>query len=190
MRSFFTILIATLFMSGCKEKEEPQPGLLDIFPQKVILAMEDPNDNLFYEYLAAPGSVVRRVKAEKTDDAIKRLFNSLHAPECVWIAYLDGNFLGFHLAEAPDKYLMVTPNRLSDEYMLSASSKGNDQSHLFKRHQIEFGNGVRIVTLESVMYPGYFLSQEGVIGENNAIKLVERSDAQSASKVRWYAVQM
>lgn len=190
MKSFFIILTASLLVTGCSKKKEVQAYLTESFPQKVIFAMEVPNDNLFYDYFTAPGSVVRRAAVEKTDEAVKKLFNSLHAPESVWVARLEGNLMYFQLADAPDTYLQVAPNRLSDEYMLRASAKNNDQSHLFRRHHIEFQNGIRIVVLESVMYPKYFLSREGVLGENNAVKLVQKTDPQNATKVRWYARQM
>lgn len=190
MKSLFISLIATLVVTGCSKNKGAKAYLTESFPQKVIFVMEDPNDNLFYDYLTAPGSVVRRAEVEKNDDAVKYLFNSLHAPESVWIAHLEGNLMYFQLADAPDTYLQVAPNYLSDEYMLRASAKNNDQSHLFRRHHIEFRNGVRIVALESVMYPKYFLSREGVTGENNAVKLIQRSDPKSATKVRWYARQM
>ncbi|MCO5241511.1 MAG: hypothetical protein M9904_15795 [Chitinophagaceae bacterium] len=190
MKSFFISLIATLLITGCSKKKETGALLSESFPQKVIMVIEKPNDDLFYDYLTAPGSVVRRAAVDKTDEAVKYLFNSTHAPECVWIANLEGNLIYFQLAAASNTYLQVAPNRLSDEYMLRASAKNNDQSHLFRRHHIAFQNGIRIVALESVMYPGYFFSREGVVGENNAVKLVEKADPKQATKVRWYGRQM
>ena len=190
MKILLVSLIATLLVAGCSKKKDPKVYETESFPQKVILVMENPNDNLFYNYFTTQGSVVRRAEVEKTDEAVKYLFNSSHAPECVWIAHLEGDLMYFQLADASDTYLQVAPNPLSDEYMLRASAKNNDQSHLFRRHHIEFQNGVRIVALESVMYPKYFPSREGVLGENNAVKLVQKSDPKSATKVRWYGMQL
>lgn len=189
MKPFFILVIATL-VAGCTKKKEPGALLTESFPQKVVLVIENPNDDLFYDYLTAPGSFVRRRSVDKNDEAAKKLFNSTYAYECVWVARMEGNLIYFHLADAPDTYLQVAPNRLSDEYVLMASSKKNDQSHLFRRHHIEFQNGIRIVTLESVMYPKYFLSRDGVVGENNAVKLIEKADPKTATKLRWYARQM
>lgn len=190
MKSFFISLTAILLLTGCSKKKEVGAALIESFPQKVILVMEDPNDDLFYDYFDSQGSLIRRAEIEKNDEAVKKLFNSTHAPDCVWIAHLDGNFIYFQLADIPDMYLQVSPNRLSDEYLLRVSTKSNDQSHLFKRHNIELQNGVHIVTMESVMYPKYFFSREGVVGENNAVKLVEKADPKNATKVRWYGRQL
>ena len=190
MKALLISLIAALILTCCSKKKDPTAYYSESFPQKVILVMEDPSDDLFYDYFTAPGSIVRRAEVEKNDEAVKYLFNSSHAPECVWIAHLEGNLIYLQLADAPNTYLQVAPNRLSDEYVLTASAKNNDQSHLFKRHHIALQNGVVIATLESVMYPGYFFSREGVVGESNAIKLVQKSDPESATKVRWYGRQM
>lgn len=179
-----------LLMLGCKKKETPGELLTESFPQRVILVMENPNDDLFYDYLNSQLGIVRRAKVDKNDDAVKYLFNAANAHETVWIAHVEGNNIYFQLSGDANRYITAAPNRLSDEYLLVSTAKGTEQAHLFKRHHIAFQDGVRIVAMESVMYPKHFLSREGVAGENNAVKLVEKADAKDAAKLRWYGRQM
>ncbi len=186
----YLLSIVILLMLGCKKKDTPDALLTESFPQKVILVIENPNDDLFYDYLNSQRGFVRRAKVDKNDEAVKYLFNAANAYETVWIAHIEGNYVYFQLSGDANRYILAAPNRLSDEYMLMSTSKGTDQAHLFKRHHMSFQDGVRIVTLESVMYPKHFLSREGVTGENNAVKLVEKSDAKDAPKLRWYSRQM
>lgn len=185
MKSYIISVVVVMVLS-CSKKDKPMVYATESFPQKVILVMEDPGDNTFYDYFSAQATTIRRAEAEKSDDAIYYLFNSSHAYDCVWIANIEGNYISLYLKSAKDIYLQVAPSRLSDEYFLTASLKNNDNSHLFKRHHISSENSVEIVTIESVMYPGYFLSREGIVSENNAVKLVKKADAKEATKVRWY----
>lgn len=175
-----------LLVLGCKKKNALPTYAVESFPQRVVMAMEIPNDNTFYDYFSAQGTVVRRAAVEKNDAAVERLFSSAHAPDCVWIAMVENNLIYFQLESASSTYMKAVPNRISDEYLLVASTKSNDNAHLFKRHFLRSDNGARIVVLESVMYPNYYLSREGVLGENNSIKLVQKANLKDAKEIRWY----
>lgn len=185
---FFSLIMVVVLFADCSKKDSPNAYLTEQFPQRVILVIDNENDPAFYDYLTAASAVVRRAKVEKKDESVEALYNSSHAPECVWIAHLQGNAIYFQLESDTSRYLKSVANGVNNtEYMLWASAgKGNSSEYLFDRHSIKRENGVNITTMESIFYPDHYFSHEGVVTEGNAVKLNTSSNAESAVKVRWY----
>lgn len=180
-----------LLITGCSKKNNPGVYATEKFPQRVILVVDNPNDDTFYDYLGGGGSIVIRQKVERTDDAVRRLYSSSHAIEAVWIAHLHGNYIYFQLESDTSKYLTVVRNRDQDtELMLFAGGKGFGQEYLFDRHHLDLNDGVRITTMESVAYPDHYFTYTGVVASGNAVKLNPYNDPEKAVKIRWYVRQL
>lgn len=191
IKQLLSLSIVAFLIGGCSKKDTPDVYATEKFPQRVILVVDNPNDDAFYDYLSGGVSVVIRQKVERTDEAVKNLYSSSHAIEAVWIAHLHGNYVYFQLESDTSKYLTVVRNSVQDtELMLFAGSKGFGQEYLFDRHHLELNDGVRITTMESVAYPDNYFTYTGVVASGNAVKLNPYNDPAAAVKIRWYVRQL
>lgn len=169
-------VLLLLSLAHCKKNNNTTAYAVEEWPQNWVLVI-DRNDPLFYKVLTADGVPVLR------SDVGKDNFNAAQyavSHSCKWIAELRGDpgsgRVSLKLANDTTLYMTGVVNRLATEYMLVVTTTpyttpGNTE-WLFKMNRLSSVNGKKRITLESVAYPGYFVSNEPPLGTGNGIKLL------------------
>ncbi len=151
-----------IFCFACKKNNVDQP-LLENYPQKWIFTVDYSNDEYLYFYTKPNNMYTDRIQksyslSELEKDVDCRFFLNLTRGA-------DGKqYVSIQLDNNKERWVFAgeSPNR--QEKHLGISSRGltdldNDEyEYMFIIHNIKYTSGVKTVAIESVAYPGYFIS--------------------------------
>lgn len=179
--------IICLFISCKKNNAVPDPSLLEHYPQTWILMVDEAPDK--YVYLRTNGANMFRKSVDKSysltqlaidEDCEFEINQSRSETET-------GSKVCFTIRLDKDKtkwvFAGLSPNK-QEKHLGTSNFSGNGDpgdNYKFFIHDMPKENGVRTVALESVYYPGYYISSSPP-GFNYAQNQVTLQQATSPDK--------
>jgi hypothetical protein len=180
MKKMPFVVFAILFVTACSKKGI-EPALLENYPQYWILTYDEvPNK---YTFLKTNGAVMYRDEVETSYSLIQLAEDE----DCEWEVNTsrteDDSKVCYtiRLDKNKDIWLGAGPSSNGQEihmYALNAQNSDPGDSYKFFIHKLPDVNGVQTVALESVYYPGYYVSHAAP-GSQFAQNLVTLQEADS-----------
>jgi hypothetical protein len=163
MKRVLLFLIVSIFCFSCKKNKVVQP-LLEHYPQSWIFTIDYSNDEYLYFYTKPNNMYTDNIQksyslAELEKDVDCRFYLNLTRGA-------DGKqYVSIQLDNDKHRWLFAHESTNRQEKHMGVSSMGseinldNDEyNYMFKIHKIEHSSGVKTIAIESVAYPGYFIS--------------------------------
>jgi hypothetical protein len=179
------LVIVTLFLiAACKKNSGPAPAQLENYPQTWILTVDEAPDK--YVFLKTNGAVMYR------DDVLRSYSLTQLAidEECEWevntsrTEFDDKICYTIRLDKNKKIWCGAAPSSNKQEiHMVALNTTGTDpgDGYKFFIHKMPDVNGVKTVAIESVEYPGYYVSIASP-GSQFAQNLVTLQEANSPDK--------
>ena len=188
MKSVIIFCSVCIFCFGCKKNKVVQP-LLENYPQSWIFTIDNSNDEYLYFYTKPNNMYTDNIQksyslTELEKDVDCRFYLNLTRGA-------DGKqYVSIQLENNKHKWLFAGESSNRQEKHMGISSMGseinldNDEyNYMFKIHKIEHSSGVKTVAIESVAYPGYFISSAppGFNYAKNQLTLQKESGPENAT---------
>jgi hypothetical protein len=161
MKRLFLLVPTILLITACNKNNGPDQAQLEHYPQKWILTYDEVPGK--YTYLKTNGAVMYRDDIETSYSLTQLAIDE----DCEWEANLsrteDGSKVCFSLRLDKNKKIWcgAAPSSNGQEmHLIALNTTGTDpgDNYKFFIHKMPDVNGVQTVVLESVYYPGYYVS--------------------------------
>jgi hypothetical protein len=181
------LLIASLFSCTKKSSVPINPGLSESWPQNWVLTIDFNADT--YKYLHIVGIIINRNEVEKSYS----MTELAKEKECNWQVKQEGQVNGrtaysFHLEKNKNYRWMVSKTATvmgTEQWYLGTHYSATPPSEnywKFYLHFFEKQNGNKVVAIESVAKPGYYLNNSGHTLAANGVALVHYDDPEKATR--------
>jgi hypothetical protein len=184
MKKMPLVVAILFFITACKKNNVPDPALIEHYPQTWILTVDEAPDK--YVFLKTNGAVMYR-------DNILRSYSLTQLAideECEWEVNTSrtefSNEVCFTIRLEKNKKIWCGAAPSSDKqekHMVALNTTSTDpgDGYKFFIHKLPDVNGVKTVAIESVEYPGYYVSIASP-GSQFAQNLVTLQEASSPGK--------
>lgn len=163
MKSKLLFLGICIVFLGCKKNKVVDEPLLENYPQSWIFTYDYSNDEYLYFYTKPNNMYTDRVLKSYS------LMSLQEDVDCKFYLNLtrgaDGKqYISIQLDNNKERWVYAHESTNRQEKHMGISKRGlsdldNDEyEYMFIIHKIEHSSGVKTVAIESVAYPGYFIS--------------------------------
>ncbi len=185
-----SLLVATvLLITACKKHHAtaPDPAQLEHYPQTWILTVDEGADR--YTFLKTNGAVMYRAKVDRSYSLTQLAIDEQCEFEVNQARTEDGSDLCFTLRLDKNKKIWCGVGLSSNKQeihmiasTINTTSPDDDTYHFFVRKMPDV-NGIKTVVLESVQYPGYYVSinPPGSQFAQNLVTLQKASNPEKAT---------
>lgn len=184
MKKIPLLVVSILLITACSKNNGPEPALLENYPQSWILTVDQLPDE--YVFLKTNGAVMYRddvpMSYSMTELALEEdcqwEVNTSRTEESEKICFT------IRLKSNMKIWLGAGPSSNKEEihmYALNTTSTDPGDGYKWFIHKMPDANGVKTVVLESVYYPGYYVSHAPP-GWQFAQNLVTLQEADSPEK--------
>ena len=186
MKKVSLFVAVILLITACKKNNStaPEPALLEHYPQKWILTLDEAPDKYFF--LKTNGAVMYRDHVPRSYSLTQLAIDEQCEFEVNTSRTEDGGKVCFTLRLDKNKKIWCGAGPSSNKqevhmYALNTTSTDPGDGYKFFVHKMPDAGGVKTVVLESVQYPGYFVSIASP-GSQFAQNLVTLQKASSPEK--------
>jgi hypothetical protein len=184
MKNRFLFVVAILLITACNKSDAPDQVLLENYPQTWILTLDETPDKYFF--LKTNGAVMYRDHIPKSYSLTQLAIDEQCEFEVNTSKTEDGNKICYTLRLDKNKKIWCGAGPSSNKqeihmYALNTTSNDPGDGYKFFIHKMPDVNGVKTMVLESVQYPGYYVSITSP-GSQFAQNLVTLQQASSPEK--------
>lgn len=186
MKKMPLVIVTLFFISACKKNSGPDPALIEHYPQTWILTVDEAPDK--YVFLKTNGSVMYRDHVLRSYSLTQLAIDE----KCEWEVNTSrtefDNKICYTIRLENNKKIWCGAAKSSDKqeiHMVALNTTSTDpgDGYKFFIHKMPDVNGVKTVAIESVEFPGYYVSiaSPGSQFAQNLVTLQQASDPNKAT---------
>ncbi len=187
MKKMSLFVLTIVLITACKKNSTaPEPAQLEHYPQTWILTVDEAPDK--YVFLKTNGAVMYRDNILRSYSLIQLAIDEQCEFEVNQSRTEDGSKVCFTLRLDKNKKFWCGAGPSSNKqeiHMITLNTTGTDpgDGYKFFIHKKPDVNGVKTVVLESVQYPGYYVSiaSPGFQFAQNLVTLQKESSPEKAT---------